>query len=267
MITIIFAPPRTGKTVLMTHFLNEIAYNRERIKKMQKEILSKQLNGFNVSIPEHCASSNYDIEFRKFGYSRRYNYEINPFRLGYKNEFVKTYYVFPYQAFGITEGQKYFDSHLALYYPRWQSSFYEQHGHDDLDFFIDTQRPELINANIRDLSSFIEVVKLKVDHKKYIGIKGLEWHVKIIPNASIYQKYIDSGKQLKVEEMKIIADYNVFNLYDSQNCKPKFFEGHFDEDFTLKQGQAPEQDLQGYIEYLERVDDELPKGFYQKRSI
>lgn len=105
MITIIFAPPRKGKTVLMTHFLNEIAYNRERIKKMQKEILSKQLNGFNVSIPEHCASSNYDIEFRKFGYSRRYNYEINPFRLGYKNEFVKTHYVFPYQAFGITEGQ------------------------------------------------------------------------------------------------------------------------------------------------------------------
>ena len=72
-ITIIFAPPRKGKTVLMTHFLNEIAYNCERIKKMQKEVLNKQLNGFNVSIPEHCASSNYDIEFRKFGYSRRYN--------------------------------------------------------------------------------------------------------------------------------------------------------------------------------------------------
>ena len=41
MITIIFAPPRTGKTCFMTHQLNELAFERERIKLMEREIKQK----------------------------------------------------------------------------------------------------------------------------------------------------------------------------------------------------------------------------------
>ena len=68
MITIIFAPPRTGKTCFMTHMGNMQAFNRERNKLMQKEILQKQQNGFkNIkTIPIHCVSANYDITFKRF---------------------------------------------------------------------------------------------------------------------------------------------------------------------------------------------------------
>ena len=41
MITIIFAPPRTGKTCFMTYLLNEHAFNRERTKCMERELKSK----------------------------------------------------------------------------------------------------------------------------------------------------------------------------------------------------------------------------------
>ena len=89
MITIIFAPPRTGKTCFMTHLLNLEAFNRERIRLMAKDIYKKNDNGFNLQVPKHCVSSNYAIGFRKFGYRLRPSRVINPFRLGFKNKFVK----------------------------------------------------------------------------------------------------------------------------------------------------------------------------------
>ena len=66
MITIIFAPPRTGKTCFMTYLLNEAAFNRERTKNMERELKSKNNKGFNLTIPRHCVSANYDITFKKY---------------------------------------------------------------------------------------------------------------------------------------------------------------------------------------------------------
>ena len=89
MIFIIFAPPRTGKTCFMTHCLNQYAFDLDRNKQMRREIRVKNENGFNLTIPTHCVSANYDITFRKFGYSARHNRRVNPFRLGFANEYVK----------------------------------------------------------------------------------------------------------------------------------------------------------------------------------
>lgn len=117
MIMIIFAPPRTGKTCFMTHCLNMIAFNRERTRKMEREIIKKNNNGFNLSIPKHCVSSNYAISFRKFGYGPRPSRIINPFRLGFDNQFVKTHFNLPYEVIGITEAQKYLNSRMSMYFP------------------------------------------------------------------------------------------------------------------------------------------------------
>lgn len=80
----------------MTHTLNGYAFDQERNKLMRQEIERKNQNGFNLTIPKHCVSSNYDIKFRKYGYSPRYNRRINPYKLGFKNEFVKTHFNFPF---------------------------------------------------------------------------------------------------------------------------------------------------------------------------
>ena len=120
-ITIIFAPPRTGKTSFMTHLLNTYAFDRNRTKKMISEIQRKNRNGFNLSIPKHTVSANYDITFRKFGYSPRHNRRINPYRLGFCNDFVETHFNYPFEVIGITEAQKYLNSRMSLYFPEWQS--------------------------------------------------------------------------------------------------------------------------------------------------
>ena len=268
MITIIFAPPRTGKTCFMTHLLNECAFNKDRNNKMAKEIIRKNSTGFNLSIPKHCVSSNYSIGFRKFGYRLRPSRVINPFRLGFDNPFVKTHFNLPYEVIGITEAQKYLNSRMSMYFPEWQSRWYEQHGHNNLDIYLDTQRPMLIDVNIRELAQFIEIVNLRLSYDNYGRVNALKWKIRKIENSQLFDKYMASGKKDTTcyTEETVIADYNVFSLYDSQSCKPKFYSGHFEEDFDYNPSKPTEESLEGYIRFLEEVDDELPNNFYQRRT-
>lgn len=99
MITIIFAPPRTGKTCFMTHVAHDTAFDRQRNRSMQKEIIRKQNNGFNgiKTVPVHTVSSNYDMTFHKYRYSPRFSRRINPYRLGFANDFVETHFNLPFE--------------------------------------------------------------------------------------------------------------------------------------------------------------------------
>ena len=60
---ILTAPPRYGKTSLMTHWANEVAYERSRSRLMQTEIQNKINSGFSSikTIPQHCVSANYNL--------------------------------------------------------------------------------------------------------------------------------------------------------------------------------------------------------------
>jgi hypothetical protein len=268
MITIIFAPPRTGKTCYMTHLLNTTAFNRSRNRQMAIEIASKNQGGFNLTIPKHCVSANYDITLKKFGYRPRFSRRINPYRLGFANKFVETHFNLPFECIGITEAQKYLNSRMSMYFPEWQSRWYEQHGHNNLDIYLDTQRPMLIDVNIRELAQFIEIVRLDIRYDEYGKVKSLTWTIRRIENSSLFDKYMASGKQDKecYTEEKVTANYNVFECYDSQSCKPKFYENHFDKDFDYNKSEPTEETLQGYIKYLQEMDDELPENYYQRRK-
>lgn len=270
MILIIYAPPRFGKTILATHFANIVAYDRSRTRLMQGEILTKQANGFEnlKTIPNHCVASNYDMQLRKFGYRPRFPRRVNPFKLGFANPFVDTHFSLPYELYCIDEAQKYFDSHMALYYPRWQSEFMEQHGHNNLDFILTTQRPMLINANVRDLAVFIEVMELET-HKNDLGKPNkFAWDCRFIDCSSAWDAYISSGKKDKgcYKSIDFSDTQNLYDCYDHQSCKPKFYNGHMDEDFDYTVSELTGESAESYIKYLEMFDDEYPQGFYQKRT-
>ena len=268
MITIIFAPPRTGKTCFLTFCAVQNMFNSERNLAMQTEIANKIQNGFkNIkTIPEHCVSSNYEIKGQQFRYKPRYNRIINPYRLGFANEFVKTHFNLPYEAIFITEAQKYLNSRMSRNFPDWQSRWYEQHGHNNLDIWLDTQRPMLIDINIRELSRFIEIVKLDIHKSERGRINGMTWTIRCIDNSQLFDRYMASGKKDETcyVEKKVTANFNVFECYDSQSCKPKFYQGHMDEDFDYIESKPLEDNVEAYIEYLEKNDDELPVGFYKK---
>jgi len=58
----------------------------------------------------------------------------------------------------------------------------------------------------------------------------------------------------------------VFDCYDSQNCKPKFYDGHFNQDIDYNESEPTEETMNGYIQYLRDNDDELPENYYQRRK-
>lgn len=126
----------------------------------------------------------------------------------------------------------------------------------------------LIDVNIRELAQFIEIVNLRLSYDDYGRVNALKWKIRKIENSQLFDKYMASGKKDKtcyIEEV-VIADYNVFALYDSQSCKPKFYAGHFDEDFDYLESKPVEDSLQEYIKYMEDNDDEMPKNFYIRRK-
>ena len=256
----------------MTHCAIDKMFDRDRNRLMQGEIINKVNNGFDSikTLPLHCVSSNYDIKGIRFRYRPRYSRRINPYRLGFKNKFVKTHFNLPYECICITEAQKYLNSRMSMYFPEWQSRWYEQHGHNNIDIFLDTQRPMLIDVNIRELAQFIEIVKLTIKYNKRNNtIKSLTWKIRRIDNSSLFDRYMASGKKDDscYTEEEITADYNVFECYDSQNCKPKFYDGHFNEDFDYNEAEIVEQTYDGYLKYLMESDDELPEDYYQRRKL
>lgn len=234
---------------------------------MVREINIKNHYGFKLDLPKHCVSSNFDITFHKFGYSPRHSRRINPYRLGFANEYVKTHFNIPYEVIGITEAQKYLNSRMSMYFPEWQSRWYEQHGHNNLDIYLDTQRPMLIDVNIRELAQFIEVVKLKIMYDKSGRVCKLKWRIRKIDNSALFDKYMSSGKKDRscYTEHTVVANYNVFDLYDSQCCKPKFYEGHLHSSFDIQESTPTEETVLGYSKFLTEFDDELPDNYYKAR--
>ena len=268
MITIIFGPPRIGKTAFLVYQLNCAAFDFERNYAMQEAIKEKNENGFNLTLPEHCASANFDVKFQKIGYSERKGRFINPFRLGFANDEVKTHFIIPYETIGIMEAQKYYNSRAYKTFRDWQSRFYEQHGHNRINIFMDTQRPGLIDVNIRELAQFIEIRGLDVKYNKNGRFEKMTWKVRTIENVGLLEKYLASGKKDRscYKESKVVSDVNVFDLYDSYGCEPKFYAGHFDEDFDLNYSKEVGSTKQDYIQYLQDFDDEMPAELRKKKE-
>ena len=268
MITIIFGSPRAGKTALMTHLLTQAMFDRERYRNMARAIEQKNDGGFVLSTPKHCVVANYDIVGKKFGYSYRISRRVNPFRLGYTNDKVKTHFIEPFTVIGITEGQKYFNSRMSLYYPDWQSRWFEQHGHNNYDIYIDVQRPKLIDLNIRELAQFIEILHKENRQDKNGKVTSIKWTIRRFAGSAELDQYLSSGKRdtTTYTQETIVADYNIHDCYNSQMCKPKFYDGHMTSDFDTKTAELLQESFDGYIKYLKELDDELPDNFYTKKG-
>ncbi len=241
MITIIFGPPRIGKTALMVKILNDIAFDKERNRLMQSVIRDKNDNwGYRLTVPTHCVATNFEATFKKPGFKARQSRVIDPNRLGFHNDTVKTHYMLPYETYGIMEAQGYYNSRNFASFPEWKSNLFEQHGHNHLDFYLDTQRPGLIDVNIRDLANFIEVRGLNVQFKqdKVLGklFRQMTWTVRRLDNSGVVDEYMKSGKRDKslYTEERIISLQNVFNMYNSYSLEKKYEIGHENEDFDLQ---------------------------------
>ncbi len=254
MITIIYGKPGYGKTSLMTYFLNEYCFDKIRNRMMRKSIIQKNKAGFNLDIPQHCVSANIDLNMKKPGYSIRKNRRIDPFKLGHFNKKVETHFNFPFEVIGIDEAQKYFPAKEKL--PDYQSLWFEQHRHDDLEIILCSQRPMRIHKNIRDNAIFIEVLSKSIKQYRNGKVKII-WNVRKIYDNSTFELYYNTGSinNKLYENAKIVCNYNIYKIYNSREFEVEFYRGKIRNNFDIKYSETVIPTYDGFVEYLEKFEE------------
>ena len=239
MITIIFGGTGTGKTGLLVFVGNEAAFDIERNFAMKQEIRFMNANGFRLTVPQHAVASNVDMTFRKpYAYPRKPRI-IDPARLGTQilaPEGVKCHYTLPYETILIDEAQGYFYSKGGNL-EKYKIDFFEENRHNDLNIYMAAPSAALINKDIRRISVLCHIQKRELVYKRD-GSVETRWTVnEVEPGEFAFEDYVESlktGSNINYKTKKIIAPYNIFNLYNPKGNRSKFIEGHLDEDFDLK---------------------------------
>lgn len=115
-----------------------------------------EVTGAQAPVPEHFTYFNGEMTFQKPGYTPRKNYMLYPERLGIQNQAPEDM-IFQYinrgSVLGVTEAHKYWPSRNGkndIKTP--QFTFFNEHRHNDLTIYLDTQCPMMIDKNLRDIS-------------------------------------------------------------------------------------------------------------------
>ena len=197
MITIIFGAPGSGKSSLNTYFLKQV-YRREGRSRLEraKELIGQvnEERATPLTVPDQPPIfANYRVKF-KTGYEKWFEaYFVNGYYLGLANENMPTQYIPPASAVFLGEAQRFFNSRKSQTLPDWVSRFYEMHRHYHVDFYMDVQRPGLIDANLREIC------------KNFIEVRGME-HEKDSAGRIVHTKFRcrKFGDWSAVEQLSLI---------------------------------------------------------------
>lgn len=208
----------------MTKYLNRSIDDLELYRSCCDEIRRINSSGaFDFDLPHHSpVYSNFKTCFQ-VGYKKYVgSYYMDGFHFGKENSYVEIYPVLPYGKLFFSEAQVYYDSsHKQL--ARWVSGQYEQHGHFDLEIWLDTQRPVLIHKNIRALvNRFICIEKMQNFTDGMGNIIASRWTYIEFYDWTDAERYVENGDASK--GVRCTFDYfgNVFEHYESQ-CYRELF--------------------------------------------
>jgi len=124
-----------------------------------------------------------------------------------------------------------------------------------------TQRPMRINKDIRDISSFLEIRKMKVIKRKN-EVTGVRWTCRYIESNAEFEQYDKTGKCDKklYSEVTIEAKYNPFKIFDSYCFEPEFLRGNLNRDFDILKRDFHDKTWLGYYKFFEEVEKNVKKG-------
>lgn len=271
MITIIFGPPGVGKTALMTYFALrylEPVQARDDVLSSREIVSALNAGGYNFTEPaRHFVYSDYRITYRAYNCAPRESFLVNGFRIGLPNSQHEITLVPPGSRIFLSEGQRYFNSRMSSSLGDFVSRYYEMHRHYGLEIYIDVQRAQLIDANLREITArFIEVISLK--HKYRRGeIHSSVWDVKEFESAYELEQYFNQGKPVqlgKKNQYKFIG--NIFEHYNTTNCFPAFLAGAAGADFSYLPHPRIGYTVKDIEYYNAHLGMEVPPTYYKERS-
>lgn len=153
-------------------------------------------------------------------------YYIKGSEIGIGKKYKK---IFPGAVIFIDEAQDEFNSKSDL--PRAVSAFFEKHRHADYEIWLASQRPILINKDIRDLSRhFIQISELDMDEAHFGIICSLKWHCREFDSRSDVDEYVDLTKRGKSEidninyqEIEYEDTGEILDYFEGKDCLKEFF--------------------------------------------
>lgn len=269
MITIIFGPPRAGKTSLMTHFAVEhiTALAQEDIFNCKAVIKKLNKGGFNLSIlKRHLVFSDYQIVGRQDGIKPRLSYDIDGFFIGLPNSQHPVIFFPPYSQIYLDEAQKYYNSRMNPYLADFVSRFYETHAHNFLNITMVCQRPGLIDLNIREIAGrFIEIIDLKHRYDRDGIIKESIWTCIEFDNYFDLNNYLSSDKRNNFGHLtKYVHEGNIFSCYNSFQFFGLHYKDCYDRDFSMVESLPSGFNLALIQALNERHGFEVPPTFYKQ---
>ena len=264
-VTIVYGPPRVGKTARMTALALEDMRTRTGYRECKKRVEQMQkVDWDKLTVPEsgHMVFADYTIFANRRG-TRRSN-EVDGYYLGLPNADHPTMFLPPYSQIYLDEAQKYYNSRESKNFSDFVSRFYEFHGHNFYNITMSCQRPSLIDINIRELASFIEIIDLKII-KKHGRIERLQWLCHEFENWFVLDKHQKSGKA-DGDYKKVVYTFegNIFNHYDSYGNKGAFFKDKYDEDFSVIPSEWVGLSLDEIKLWNLKHDFTVPDTYYKK---
>lgn len=225
MITIIFGAPGSGKSSLNTYFLKQVYRREGRIRwERAKKLIEKanESRAIPLTVPDKPPIfANYRVKF-KTGYEKWFEpYFVNGYYLGLPNDRMPTQFIPPASAVFLGEVQRYFNSRKSQSLPDWVSRFFEMHRHFRIDFYMDVQRPILVDANIREICKhFIEVREMQHEKDASGRIVRTKFYCREFDDWNRVESYLESGEGYR--ETVYINEGNIFRAFDSYSYFGEF---------------------------------------------
>ena len=221
--------------------------------------------GYNFSTNyEHLAFGNLDINCLNTVIPYRKINTIDPFRLGLHCDDYSTIIVPPCSLVGVTESQRYYNSHMASYFRPEILAFYETSRQWGIDFVFDCQRPRLIVPSIRELiDEFYCCLGVKDVINRYGFCVGHIWKMLRFTEWGAVDKYLNTGN---IENAELVIDKSAICLhenYDTAFCRWLHLQGRKEQDFYIEQYPTIAS-----VEDVEKVSDKyglkVPANYFVK---
>ncbi len=277
MITQFFGTTGTGKSANLARIVKETYYKRGDI---MLEMCCEQIKadndrfGLNCPFPDKppifvgpFLDVKFEVDFEEFFEP----YFLSPFHLGIAEDGENAYPVQffpPYALLVIPEAQRYFDARQSGTFPPRVSGFFEKHRHQHLDILLESQRPDLIDMNIRRLTHLFVEMRGVENKTNFAGrVEATTWHTREFTGWNAVNDYINGNESAFTEKTEY-HNGNIFGCYNSYACAQEFFPrakgGKGSYDFLQSYSRVMEQGFpNGYEEYYKLTE---PKGYRRKTA-
>ena len=219
----VFGDIGAGKSAFLMRTIEELYFERgqeiwdnsKRIIEEQNKKRKKKLTPPD-RVPIYCT---FDFEIPNPDGSIYKPYLIKGSEIGIGKKYKKIY---PGAVIILDEAQNDFNSKQEL--ARAVSLFFETSRHADFEIWIASQRPMLINKDIRDLSRhFIQIYKLEKIVAPFDIICSLKWYCREFESRADVDEYVELAKSAKGDcvsyrETVYESSGDVLEHYDSKGC-------------------------------------------------